>query len=126
MWFYDCDADGWSLDDKRTPLLPEEKLGAIPTAALNEEEHTKNNLADVLARWRDRNKAERVRTRTAQSFCVSKEDVSAQGYDLSINRYKDVEHKEQQYRTPQQIIAEFSARESQILQEMSELKKALG
>ena len=49
VWFYDVDADGWSLDDKRTPLLPEEKLGV--TAALTAEEHAKNNLPDVLARW---------------------------------------------------------------------------
>jgi type I restriction enzyme M protein len=34
VWFYDCDADGWSLDDKRTPLLSEEKLGAVPAAPL--------------------------------------------------------------------------------------------
>ena len=30
VWFYDVEADGWSLDDKRKPLLPEEKLGAVP------------------------------------------------------------------------------------------------
>src|SRR5205814_648146 len=42
VWFYDVDADGWSLDDKRTPLLPEEKLGA--TAKLSSDEHAKNNL----------------------------------------------------------------------------------
>src|SRR5436853_5735816 len=49
VWFYDVDADGWSLDDKRTPLLPEEKLGSAPKTALMEEEHAKNNLPDVLA-----------------------------------------------------------------------------
>src|SRR5205814_9174259 len=54
VWFYDVDADGWSLDDKRMPLLAEEKLGAIPKAPLTEGEHAKNNLADVLARWRQR------------------------------------------------------------------------
>src|SRR5215216_4408276 len=47
VWFYDVDADGWSLDDKRTPLLSEEKLGAIPRTALSGEEHAKNNLPDV-------------------------------------------------------------------------------
>src|SRR6185295_10404571 len=30
VWFYDVDADGWSLDDKRQPLLAEEKLGPVP------------------------------------------------------------------------------------------------
>src|SRR4029077_10110382 len=59
VWFYDVEADGWSLDDKRTPLLPEGKLGPAPRAALSEEEHAKNNLPDVLARWAERNGTER-------------------------------------------------------------------
>src|SRR5438067_3080111 len=72
VWFYDVDADGWSLDDKRTPLLAEEKLGVVPKPALTEDEHAKNNLPDVLARWNQRDKAERDRSRTAQSFCIPK------------------------------------------------------
>ena len=51
VWFYDVDADGWSLDDKRQPLLPEDKLGPVPAEPLHPEEHAKNNLPDVLARW---------------------------------------------------------------------------
>src|SRR5213078_1226264 len=51
VWFYDVEADGWSLDDKRTPLLPSDKLGPVPRATLSGEEHAKNNLPDVLARW---------------------------------------------------------------------------
>src|SRR5206468_192717 len=70
VWLYDVDADGWSLDDKRTPLLSEEKLGVVPKDALSEGEHAKNNLPDVLARWNQRDKLERERPRTAQSFCV--------------------------------------------------------
>src|SRR5919204_1002153 len=54
VWFYDVQADGISLDDKRTPLLPAEKLGPWPNMALTKEEHTKNNLPDVLCRWRER------------------------------------------------------------------------
>jgi type I restriction enzyme M protein len=53
VWFYDVQADGWSLDDKRNPLLPEEKLGAWPREALSADEHAKNNLPDALARGRD-------------------------------------------------------------------------
>jgi type I restriction enzyme M protein len=45
VWFCDVDADGWSLDDKRNPLLPDEKLGPIPTHPLTAEEHEKNNPA---------------------------------------------------------------------------------
>ena len=54
----------------------------------------KNNLPDVLARWTERDGAERERPRTAQSFCVPKADIAAQGYDLSLNRYKEVVHEE--------------------------------
>jgi type I restriction enzyme M protein len=46
VWFYNMLADGWSLDDKRQPLLPEEKLGVTPAEALTEIEHGKNNLPD--------------------------------------------------------------------------------
>src|SRR5688572_1491161 len=90
VWFYDVDADGMSLDDKRTELLPVEKLGPIPEVALTADEHTKNNLPDVLARWAARDGTERERPRSAQSFCVPKADIAAQGYDLSLNRYKEV------------------------------------
>jgi type I restriction enzyme M protein len=63
VWFYNMQADGWSLDDKRQPLLPEEKLGVTPAVALTEVEHGKNNLPDVLARW--------LRLRSAQGLALS-------------------------------------------------------
>lgn len=93
VWFYDLQADGWSLDDKRQPLLDEAKLGPAPASALSEAEHARNNLPDALARWAQRDGSERQRPRTAQSFCVPKADIEAQGYDLSLNRYKEVVHE---------------------------------
>ena len=45
VWFYDVDADGWSLDDKRAPLLADDKLGAVPTAELTAEEHINRTYA---------------------------------------------------------------------------------
>src|SRR5439155_11255626 len=75
VWFYDVAADGWSLDDKRTPLLPQDKLGPVPKTALAEDENAKNNLPDVLARWKERGGTERERPRTAQSFHVPKADI---------------------------------------------------
>src|SRR5256885_811505 len=97
VWFYDMEADGWSLDDKRTPLLSEDKLGPVPRTALAAGEHAKNNLPDALVRWTGRNGTERERPRTAQSFCVPKADVTAQGYDLSLNRYKEVVHEDMEH-----------------------------
>jgi type I restriction enzyme M protein len=88
VWFYDVDADGMSLDDKRTELLPPEKLGPVPKVPLTAEEHAKNNLPDILKRWAQREKAERKNPRTAQSFCVAKADIAAQAYDLSLSSWR--------------------------------------
>lgn len=123
VWFYDMDADGWSLDDKRTPLLPEEKLGA--RARLTADEHPKNNLPDILARWAQRDKAERKNPRTAQSFCVPKADLAAQGYDLSLNRYKEVVHEEVAHRPPKEILKNLAKLEAEIQQGMKELEGML-
>ena len=125
VWFYDVDADGWSLDDKRTPLLPEEKLGTAPTATLTNEEHAKNNLPDILNRWLQRDVTERQRPRTAQSFCVPKADIAAQGYDLSLNRYKEVVHEEVTHRKPQDILAGLAKLEAEIQAGMQELEGML-
>jgi type I restriction enzyme M protein len=125
VWFYDVDADGWSLDDKRTPLLSEDKLGAIPRTPLSEEEHAKNNLPDVLTRWHERSDAERERPRTAQSFVVPKADLAAQNYDLSLNRYKEVVHEEIDHRPPKEILAELAKIEEEIQQGMRELEEML-
>jgi type I restriction enzyme M protein len=114
VWFYDVDADGWSLDDKRTQLLPDDKVGPSPSSALTTDEHQKNNLPDVLMRWSQRNGTERDRPRTAQSFCVPKADIAASGYDLSLNRYKEVVHDEVEHRSPRQILADIARLEREI------------
>ena len=125
VWFYDVEADGWSLDDKRTPLLTDDKLGVTPKAALTKDEHVKNNLPDVLARWAKRDGAEKKRPRTAQSFCVPKADIEAQGYDLSLNRYKEVEYEAVDYDPPKQILADLAKLEQEIQQGMKELEGML-
>ncbi len=126
VWFYDCDADGWSLDDKRTPLLPEEKLGPVPAKPLDAADHAKNNLPDILARWAERAVKERKRPRTAQSFTVPKADLVAQNYDLSINRYKEVVHEEVAHRAPKEILAELREIEKEIEAGMKELEGMVG
>jgi type I restriction enzyme M protein len=126
VWFYEVTADGWSLDDKRAPLLPEDKLGPIPDEALEEAEQTKNNLPDVLARWNRRDGAEQERARTEQSFCVPKADIAAQGYNLSLNRYREIIHEETQHRSPVEILDELARIESEIQQGLSDLKGMLG
>ena len=143
VWFYDVEADGWSLDDKRTPLLPEDKLGPVPihhsgenqNPVLTAEEHAKNNLPDLLARWRTLSSPlppgegpgvrEIDRPRTAQSFCVPKADIAAQGYDLSINRYKEVVHEKVEHAPPHEILADLDKLEAEIQQGMKELEAML-
>jgi type I restriction enzyme M protein len=125
VWFYDMTADGWSLDDKRNPLLPLEKLGPMPKENLEEGEHEKNNLPDCLARWLQRKGSERGRERTAQSFCVPKEEIASQSYDLSLNRYKELVHEEVEHRPPLEILAELRAIEQEILKGIEELERML-
>jgi type I restriction enzyme M protein len=125
VWFYDVEADGWSLDDKRTPLLPDDKLGPVPKTAIAGDEHAKNNLPDVLARWAERAGAERERPRTAQSFSVLKAEIAAQGYDLSLNRYKEVVHEAVEHRPPKEILAELAKLEEEIQRGMKELEGLL-
>ena len=125
VWFYDVTADGFSLDDKRTPLISEDKLGTLPRRGLSAEEHAKNNLPDVHARWAERLGRERERPRTAQSFCVPKAEIAAHGYDLSLNRYKEVVYEAVEHRAPGEIFADLAKLEEDIQREMRELERML-
>jgi type I restriction enzyme M protein len=95
VWFYDVQADGFSLDDKRNPVEA-------------------NDLPDVLARWQSRTTTERNRPRTEKSFTVPKVDIVAQGYELSLNRYKEMVHDEVVHRPPLEIIADIEVLEEEI------------
>ncbi|MEA5507554.1 hypothetical protein VB735_31575 [Halotia wernerae UHCC 0503] len=106
-------------------MLADDKLGPVPAAQLTAEEHTKNNLPDVLSRWQLRNTTERERPRTAQSFCVPKVDIATQGYDLSLNRYKEVVHEEVEHRAPKDILTNLAKLEAEIQQGMRELEKMM-
>lgn len=126
VWFYDMTADGFSLDDKRTPLLEEARLGPVPEQALTAEEHAKNNLPDILARWTAR-EAETANPRTAQSFMVPRAEIVATGsWDLSLNRYKEIEHEEVHHKAPSEIIAELRALEAEIAEGLDRLEGMLG
>ncbi len=72
VWFYDMKADGFSLDDKRTEVK-------------------ENDIPDIIALFQNLD-AETDRKRTEQSFFVPKEEIAANGYDLSINKYKETEY----------------------------------
>lgn len=125
VWFYDIKADGWSLDDKRTPMLEISKLGCRPAGPLSADEVAKNNLPDALARSTSRDGAERERARTDQSFCVPKAEIVAAGYDLSLGRYKQLVYEEIEHRPPSEIIAQLEQMENEILAGLENLKAML-
>ena len=126
VWFYDVRADGWSLDDKRQPLLPNDKLGPTPVPALTEAEGEKNNLPDLVRRWDERAGGERRRPRTAHSFCVPTADIRASSYDLSLNRYKEIEQDSIEHETPTSIMIDLGRIEKEIAEGMKRLKEMVG
>ena len=106
VWFYDMKADGYSLDDKRTPQ-PE-----------------KSDLADILNRWQNRD-SERKRARTDQSFFVPKTEITDNEYDLSINRYKEVEYEVVEYDPPRMILDRLAKLDEEIVKGREELEELL-
>ena len=110
VWFYDMQADGYSLDDKRHEL--------------DATKHEHNNIPDIIARFQNL-AAEAERTATEQSFMVDKETIATHGYDLSINRYKEVKYEQVEYEAPSKILADLEQLEQEILKGMNELKEML-
>lgn len=105
VWFYDMKADGFSLDDKRT-------------------ETKENDIPDIIARFHNR-EAEKGRERTEQSFMVPKAEIADNGYDLSINKYKQVEYVPVEYPPTSEILADLQALEAEIAQGLKELEGML-
>ena len=125
VWFYDMTADGFSLNDNRQPLLDLEKLGFDPKVKLTEEDHSMNNLPDILARWLQRDTKEKSNERTAQSFCVPRAEIEANEYDLSLKRYKQVVHERVEYTSPKILIKELKQLESEIQNGLVQLEELL-
>lgn len=123
VWFYRVNADGFSLDDKRVPLLAPTKLGALTT--LSAEDHSKNNLPDVLARWSERTDSELTRARSEQSFCIPKAEIASNDYDLSANRYREHLNQQRDYPAPDQLLDDLVALEEDIQKRIERLKAML-
>lgn len=106
VWFYDMQADGYSLDDKRT------KVEA-------------SDIPDVIRRWKGRN-PKKDTDRTAKAFCVPVEEIRGNKYDLSINRYKETRYEAVHYEPPKEILAKLKALETEIQRDLVELEGMLG
>ena len=135
VWFYDMQADGFSLDDKRTPLIKNQELtteaDAIDEAAAHGTQapselpnHALNNIPDILYRWFNRDK-DTDRKRTDQSFFVPVNDIIGNDYDLSINRYKETVYEEVKYDEPKVILERIKALQTAMNQGIAELEKML-
>lgn len=105
VFFYDVQADGFSLDDKRDRV-------------------SDNDLPAALESWRKRS-AKKDTDRTAKHFMVPVKEIEEKGFDLSINRYKETKHEEVKYDPPKEIIAKLRALEAEIAKELSELEAML-
>jgi len=105
VWFYDMQADGFSLDDKRTEVK-------------------ENDIPDIIERFHNLD-AENDRARTEKSFFVPKDEIVANDYDLSINKYKKTEYKPVEYASTSQILAELDELENEITKGLAELKEML-
>ena len=106
VWFYDMKADGFSLDDKRSPVAD-------------------NDIPDIITRFHHLD-AEADRQRTEQSFLVPKQEIVDNGYDLSINKYKKTEYKPVEYPPTSEIMAQIRELEMKIGEEMEALEEMLG
>ena len=105
VWFYDMTADGYSLDDKRTPV-------------------NESDIPDIIERFKNLDK-EADRKRTDKSFMVPKQDIVDNDYDLSINKYKEVEYVKVEYPPTSEIMANIRKIEAEISKEMDELERLL-
>lgn len=103
VWFYDMQADGLSLDDKRAVTAD-------------------NDIPDIVARFHALDK-EGDRLRTDRSFLVPKQEIVGNDYDLSINKYKKTDYVAEEYPSPKEIIADIKALEEEIIKGLDELER---
>ncbi len=103
VWFYDMKADGFTLDDRRNPI-------------------PQNDIPDIISRFHNLTEEEN-RTRKNQSFLVPVEEIREKGYDLSINKYKEVERERIVYEKSDVILRRIEELESEIQKAMCELRK---
>lgn len=103
VFFYDMEADGFSLDDKRT------------------EQPDKNDIPDIIERFKNRHKEKPV-DRKKKCFFVPIKEIKENSYDLSISKYKEIEYEEVKYEKPEVIKRKILEHEQKIIEILKELK----
>ena len=64
--------------------------------------------------------------RRVRAFFAPKSEIAETGFDLSINRYKEIVHEEEQYDSPKVIIGRLKKLEAEIAADLEELEGMLG
>ena len=105
VWFYDMKADGFSLDDKRSPM-------------------EENDIPDILSRFHALEQ-EKDSKRTEQSFLVPAEEIRENGYDLSINKYKEVEYQKVEYPPTENLLREIEDLQKELMEELAKLRRMI-
>jgi type I restriction enzyme M protein len=105
VWFYDMEADGFSLDDKRQKV-------------------TENDILDIIAKWKERNKST-ISNRKSKFFIVPADEIRSNKYDLSISRYKQIVHKEIEYEKPEMVMKKVLELEKEIEVSVAEIQSML-
>lgn len=105
VWFYNMTADGYSLDDKRTKV-------------------SENDIPDIIQRFNALDN-EKERKRTDKSFFVTKKEIVENDYDLSINKYKEIEYEKIEYPPTRDIMKEILEINNEIAKELKELSDLL-
>ena len=105
VWFYDMKADGFFLDDKRSPM-------------------EENDIPDILSRFHALEQ-EKDRKRTEQSFLVPAEEIRENGYDLSINKYKEVEYQKVEYPPTENLLREIEDLQKELMEELAKLRRMI-
>lgn len=113
VWFYDVQADGYSLDDKRNEI-------------------DTNDLPDLIKQYKAYQAAiiagkstEEWSNKKAKAFIVNADDIRTNKYDLSINRYKEVVYKEDSYEAPKVILSQLMKLENEIMKDLKALEEML-
>ena len=131
VWFYDMQADGFSLDDKRQPIEKNDIADIVArfkTLTQNANPETQNpnpKTQNPKLETQNASNTEGSRLRTDKSFLVPVAEIRENKYDLSINRYKEVIYEEKTYLKPAQIIADIERLDAERTVLLNELKTLL-
>lgn len=105
VWFYNMRADGFSLDDKRTPI-------------------NETDIPDIINRFKELDK-ENQRNRAENSFLVPKEEIVKNDYDLLFKTYKRINYEKVEYPPTSEILKDIERLDSEVANSIVELKAIL-